>query len=76
MLFRSTGAIDELVDESCGVVVPPGDVEALTVALRRILTDAQFARTVMAGAARQRHRVPTWDSAARTMDAVLTTVAG
>jgi glycosyltransferase involved in cell wall biosynthesis len=58
VIASRTGAIDELVDESCGVVVPPGDVEALTVALRRILTDAQFARTVMAGAARQRHRVP------------------
>jgi glycosyltransferase involved in cell wall biosynthesis len=75
VIASRTGAIDELVDESCGVVVPPGDVEALTEALRRILTDVPFARTVMEGAARQRARMPAWDSSARTMDAVLTAVA-
>jgi glycosyltransferase involved in cell wall biosynthesis len=46
---RAGGAV-EIVDDSCGVLVPPGDAGALAVALERLFVDRPFRATLSAGA--------------------------
>lgn len=49
------GGPAEIIDESCGVLVPPGDSDALAAALRRVLDDpAYFERIAANGPARAR----------------------
>jgi len=47
-----------------GRVVPPGDVEALTEAVRELLDDPHALERARGGAKRARHEL-TWDAAAR-----------
>lgn len=75
VIASRTGAIEELVGEDAGVVVPPGDVEALTDALRRVLSDARFAHALGDGAGRRMRELPTWSDASRDMATVLMRVA-
>ncbi len=42
VITTSWMAIPEIVDESCGVLVPPKDVPALADAMRRLSTDAEL----------------------------------
>ena len=71
VISTATGAIAGLVlgDPAlpAGIIVPPGDLPALTDALSRVIGDAQLRATLTAGARRLRDRLPTWDSAAATM---------
>jgi glycosyltransferase involved in cell wall biosynthesis len=60
-----TGAIPELVGNDAGLLVTPGDVEALAEALSRVIADAELRQRLHAGAARVRSRLPSWDDAAR-----------
>ena len=47
------GGACEIVDESCGVLTPPGDAEAVAEALRRLIVDRDSSVTLSAAA---RHR--------------------
>jgi glycosyltransferase involved in cell wall biosynthesis len=67
----ATGAIPELVGESAGLVVPPGDTEALADALARVIGDSDFRLRLTAGARRVRDRLPTWSQASETLAAAL-----
>ena len=49
VISTTTGAIAELVGDDAGLLVPPGDVEALAGALSRVLGDARV-REQLAGA--------------------------
>ena len=63
-----TGAIPDLVGrgvEAAGLLAPPGDVDALTDALERVIDDASLRARLAANARRVRDRLPTWDDAAR-----------
>lgn len=74
-----TGAIAELVGNDAGIVVPPGDVSALSNALSQVLGDAgadRLREKFAEGARRVRQELPTWDDAAGRMDALLGRVAG
>jgi glycosyltransferase involved in cell wall biosynthesis len=71
-----TGAIPDLVggaagDPSAGLVVPPGDVNALAAALTQVLADAPLRQRLAAGARRVRDRLPTWEEAADKLAAAL-----
>ena len=66
-----TGAIPDLVGEHAGIVVEPGDSSALTAALTSVLGDAQLRGRLAEGARRMRERLPTWEDAARVMNARL-----
>lgn len=75
VVTSATGAaVDLVTPESwpdAGVVVPPGDVDALTAALRRIIDDSAWRAGLVSGARAARARLPTWASAAAAMEGVL-----
>lgn len=70
-----TGGIADLLAGDAGIVVPPGDLEALTEALRRVIADPAARSTLAAGARRVRERLPSWDDAAEAMEAAVLRVA-
>jgi glycosyltransferase involved in cell wall biosynthesis len=79
VVSTDTGAIAEMVGDQAGIVVPPGDVAALSAAISQVVVGPASAgvRKKLAQGARQvRERLPTWDDAANRMDALLCRVAG
>ena len=69
-----TGAIPEIVPDHAGLLVPPGDVPALTAALSSVLGDTSLRRRLAEGARLARARLPTWPMAAAKMGAILEAV--
>ncbi|MEM8813210.1 MAG: glycosyltransferase, partial [Pseudomonadota bacterium] len=68
------GAISDTVPSDAGILVPPGDMEALKAALREIMTDTDRRRTLVDGAHRSASAFATWDGAADRFAAILETV--
>jgi len=62
----ATGAIPELLAQGAGLLVPPGDPEALATALLQVLDPAARAQ-LAEGARRARNRLPTWEDATDEM---------
>jgi len=71
VISSTTGAIPALVGQDAGLLVPPGDGDALARALRRFFEDEPLRRRLADGARRVRAALPTWDDAARKMSRVL-----
>lgn len=69
-----TGAIPEIVADA-GLLVPPGDPDALADALSRVLSDAPLRRRLAHAAERARDRLPTWEGSSAKMAAVLERMA-
>lgn len=70
VLTTRTGAIpDYLVDGVHGLLVDPGDADALARALRRLLDDAAL-RSRLGSAARERARAYDWETLAGTLQAI------
>jgi len=70
VVATATGAIPDLVGDG-GIVIAPGDLEALASALTAMLGDADLRARLAAGARRARERLPTWDQAVAAMAAAL-----
>ena len=70
-----TGAIAELVGDKAGILVPPGNANALAGALERMLGDAAARKAFTQGARRRRMQLPTWPGAVREWSAILRRVA-
>ena len=81
VVSTTTGAIPELVGAAlngempAGLLVSPGDVDAMTVALSKLLGDARVREQLAEGARRVRDRLPTWDEAVDKMAAALNDVS-
>lgn len=83
VVSTATGAIEDLVtggaergsDPPAGIVLPPGDADALTAALARVLGDEDLRARLAEGARRVRDRLPRWDDACAKMADVLDCVA-
>jgi glycosyltransferase involved in cell wall biosynthesis len=58
-----------------GLLVAPGDVDALTAALRLWLTDAQVRRRLRAAAHERRGDLPAWDATIAAVDEALRSTA-
>ena len=71
VIGTASGAVPDLVGDGAGLVVPPGDRQALAAALARVIGDAQFRAELKRGAEAVRHTLPTWTEAAATMEAAL-----
>ena len=71
VVSTTTGAIPRLVGPDAGILVPPGDVEALADALSRVIVDAGLRARLAAGARRVRDGLPNWQHAAAQMAAAL-----
>jgi glycosyltransferase involved in cell wall biosynthesis len=68
------GAAADTVPDTAGLKFPPGDRPALSIALRRILTDAGLRRRMADAAWAAAALLPTWDDTAREIAAVLKAV--
>jgi glycosyltransferase involved in cell wall biosynthesis len=71
VVSTTTGAIPELVGASAGLLVPPGDPDALAGVLAQVVDDAALRGRLAAGARLARERLPTWDDAFDRMALVL-----
>ncbi|MGB6450101.1 MAG: glycosyltransferase family 4 protein [Steroidobacteraceae bacterium] len=66
-----TGAIPDLVGTQAGLLVAPGDLEALRAALAAVLSETGLLASLASGAAVARHRLPRWtDAGARLAQAL------
>lgn len=61
------GAMPDTVPAAAGLLVPPGDVVALSHALRRVLSDAALYAHLRAGARAARTDLPDWPQAGRRL---------
>jgi glycosyltransferase involved in cell wall biosynthesis len=66
-----TGAIPDLVGSDAGVLVAPGDENALAGALREVVADGRLRARLAQGARSRRERLVPWEGAARNMSAAL-----
>lgn len=71
VVSTTAGAIPGTVPPDAGLLVPPGDAAALSVALARLLDDATLCAALAAGARAARARLATWDDAAARFAAAL-----
>jgi glycosyltransferase involved in cell wall biosynthesis len=71
VVSTTAGAIPALVGDEAGLLVSPGNVDAFADALTRVISDSALRSRLAAGAARARHRLPSWDDAARRFGAAL-----
>ncbi len=71
IVSTTTGAIPRLVGPHAGLLAPPGDVEAFSRALSRVISDAGLRARLAAGARHVREGLPGWEQAAATMAAAL-----
>jgi glycosyltransferase involved in cell wall biosynthesis len=69
-----TGAIADLVEPGAGMLVPAGDVEALSAALARVISSAGTRESMAAAARGVRDRLPGWDAQAAKLAGVLSRV--
>jgi glycosyltransferase involved in cell wall biosynthesis len=71
VVCSDTGAAAALVGGDSGVIVPPGEVEALTAALARIVGDDAQRAALARGAAARAATLRTWPQAAAVLETAL-----
>lgn len=71
VVSTATGAIPDLVGADAGLVVPPGNVEALAGALARVIGDVRLRARLADGATLVRERLRSWEQAVEEMTAAL-----
>ena len=76
IVSTTAGAIPDTVPSSAGLLVPPGDAEALAGALARVIAETELRARLAEGAREAREHLPGWADAARAFAAELNRVAG
>jgi glycosyltransferase involved in cell wall biosynthesis len=72
VISTRAGAVPDTVPASAGILVPPGDVQALGRALDAVMRDRGLRRRLGEGALAARARLPSWEAASRRMAIALT----
>jgi glycosyltransferase involved in cell wall biosynthesis len=75
VVATSVGSVPEVVEASGGVLVPPGDTEALTDALRELLSDPERARALGRRNRRLVEARYSWDGVVESLTDLYRTVA-
>ena len=70
------GAAADLVPNGAGILTPPGDVDALAKALRRLIADPSLRSGMAAGARAAAANLPSWEQALHRFEAVLSAMEG
>jgi glycosyltransferase involved in cell wall biosynthesis len=70
------GAVPDIVSESAGLLVPPGDVAALAASLRRVILDGDLRRRLAAGALAAGAALPDWRQSVRDWAAAFDRLVG
>lgn len=70
------GAIPDTVPPAAGLLVPPGDVDALTDAVERLITDADLRSMLRDGALAAAAKLPRWKDTVARVDRVLQQAIG
>ena len=70
------GAIPDTVPSEAGLLVDPGNVEALSTALKSLLQDRDLLAKLASGARQVSTTLPTWEDASRQFERVLHKVSG
>jgi glycosyltransferase involved in cell wall biosynthesis len=76
LVATSAGAIPDTVPADAGLLVPPGDPQALASALRRVMTEPGLRARLLAGARAARDRLPGWSDAVHAFAANLAGLTG
>jgi glycosyltransferase involved in cell wall biosynthesis len=71
VIASRTGAIPDLVSTDAGILVPPGDVQALAEALCRVIGNATLRARLAHGARLSRSRLQTWEQSCARMASTL-----
>jgi glycosyltransferase involved in cell wall biosynthesis len=71
VVSTTAGAIPDTVPDDAGLLVPPGDPQALAAALRQAMIAPELRADLIAGARAARRNLPSWDAATRLFAAAL-----
>jgi glycosyltransferase involved in cell wall biosynthesis len=72
VITTRTGAAPRIVTSEAGVLVAPGDLIALTRALRILIGDMELRERFAAAARAAAENLPSWDDTAQVFEQVLT----
>jgi glycosyltransferase involved in cell wall biosynthesis len=76
VIATRAGAIPDTVPADAGLLVPPGEPQALAGALRAVMTEPGLRARLIAGARAARDNLPRWDAAARAFASEVAGVSG
>jgi len=71
IIATTAGAIPDTVPKEAGLLVPPGDIPALTSALKALMQDPSYRATLSSGALKAAGHQPTWEYAVQQFANVL-----
>lgn len=74
VIGSNAGAIRQTVPEKAGMLVSPGDAEALASALESFMTDSERRKNLVNAAMKARSNLRSWQSAAQEFSAVLSNI--
>jgi glycosyltransferase involved in cell wall biosynthesis len=75
VIATMAGAIPETVPHLAGLLVPPGDSQALARALRRVIAEPAFAAGLAAGSRAAGASLPNWPQATKAWEAAFDRLA-
>ncbi len=76
VIAAHAGAVPDVVPDTAGILVEPGNVDALRAALQLVLTDAGLRQRLQAGAQTAALQLPTWEQTALCVREALMRIAG